>query len=120
MNTYIKTHGAKQIGPLIQHTLLSKNEVNEIDLKMRFMLQCDNYLHKVVSPYKMETLIRVKNCIYARYAGPEDKIKFAYDKIGVYAFENGIELDGSNYTIYVSKNEEDETMVADVFMPIKE
>ena len=120
MNTYIKTHGAKQIGPLIQHTTVCKNEENALELKMRFMLQCDNYIHKVVLPYKMESIIRVKNCVYARYIGSEDKIKFAYDKIGVYAFENSIELDGSNYTIYVSKNEEEETIVADVFMPIKE
>ena len=41
-------------------------------------------------------------------------------KLGVYAFENDIELDGCNYTIYVDRNEEDETMVADVFMPVKE
>ena len=39
---------------------------------------------------------------------------------GVYAFENDIELEGSNYTIYVDRNEEEETMIADVFMPIKE
>ncbi len=30
------------------------------------------------------------------------------------------ELDGCNYTIYVDRNEEEETMVADVFMPVKE
>ena len=27
---------------------------------------------------------------------------------------------GCNYTIYVDRNEEEETMVADVFMPVKE
>lgn len=120
MNTYIKTHGIKQIGPLIQHTSIYRSKANEMTFKISFMLQCDNYLHKVSKPYKMESTIRVKNCLYAKYIGPEDKIKYAYDKMGVYAFENDIELDGSNYTIYVSSNKEDETMLTDIFMPIKE
>ena len=90
------------------------------DIKMQFMLQTDNFIHNVEPPYKMDSILRVKNCLYARYIGPEDKLKFAYDKLGVYAFENDIELDGCNYTIYVDRNEEDETMVADVFMPVKE
>ena len=105
LNTYIQTHGAKQIGPLIQATSFEIKDDGAVDIKMQFMLQ---------------TILRVKNCLYARYIGPEDKLKFAYDKLGVYAFENDIELDGCNYTIYVDRNEEDETMVADVFMPVKE
>lgn len=87
---------------------------------MQFMLQTDNFIHNVEPPYRMHSILRVKNCLYARYIGLEDKLKFAYDKLGVYAFGNDIELDGCNYTIYVDRNEEDETMVADVFMPVKE
>ena len=94
--------------------------MTELDIKMQFMLQTDNFIHNVEPPYKMDSILRVKNCLYARYIGPEDKLKFAYDKLGVYAFENDIELEGCNYTIYVDRNEEDETMVADVFMPVKE
>lgn len=119
LKTYIQTHGAKQIGPLIQYSCLDINEKGEADINMQFMLQADNFIHSVEAPYKMDSLLRVKNCLYARYMGPEDKIKFAYDKLGVYAFENNIELEGSNYTIYVDINEEEETMIADVFMPIK-
>lgn len=119
LKTYIQTHGAKQIGPLIQYSCLDINEKGEADINMQFMLQADNFIHSVEAPYKMDSLLRVKNCLYARYMGPEDKIKFAYDKLGVYAFENNIELEGSNYTIYVDRNEEEETMIADVFMPIK-
>ena len=120
MNTYIQTHGARQIGPLIQYTKMELDENNEIDINMQFMLQSDNYIHDVYEPYKMESLMRVTNCLYARYMGPEDKLKFAYDKLGVYAFENEIELDGCNYTVYVDRNEDEETMIADIFMPIKE
>ena len=120
LNTYIQTHGAKQIGPLIQATSFEIKDDGAVDIKMQFMLQTDNFIHNVEPPYKMDSILRVKNCLYARYIGPEDKLKFSYDKLGVYAFENDIELDGCNYTIYVDRNEEDETMVADVFMPVKE
>lgn len=50
MNTYIQTHGSRQIGPLIQYT-------------------------------KVDSVLRVKNCLYARYMGPEEKVRFAYDKL---------------------------------------
>lgn len=120
LKTYIQTHGAKQIGPLIQYSCLEVNEEGEADINMKFMLQSDDFIHGVEAPYKMESLLRVKNCLYARYMGPEDRIKFAYDKLGVYAFENDIELEGCNYTIYVDRNEEEETIIADVFMPIKQ
>ena len=54
--------------------------------------------------------------MYCRYTGPEEKLKFAYDKIQLTAFEENIPLKGDSYTIFVDKNEEDETIVADVFM----
>ena len=120
MNTFIHTHGVRQIGPLIQYSSIEINEENEAEINMQFMLQADNFIHNVEVPYHMESILRVKNCLYARYNGPEDKVKFAYDKLGVYAFENDIELEGSNYTIYLDRNEEDETIIADVFMPVKE
>ena len=120
LNTFIQTHGAKQIGPLIQCSKVEINEDGEVDINMQFMLQADKFIHSVETPYKMEALLRVKNCLYARYIGPDDKVKFAYDKLWVYAFENDIELDGSSYTIYVDRNDEEEVMIADIFMPIKE
>ena len=120
MNTYIQTHGARQVGPLIQYASVEVNDEGEADINMKFILQADTYIHNVEPPYHMESLLRVTNCLYARYIGPEDKVKFVYDKLGVYAFENDIELEGSNYTIYVDRNEEEETIIADVFMPIKQ
>lgn len=117
--TYIKTHGAEQVGPLIQYSSLEVDNDGEPNVIIKFMLQADNFIHSVEQPYHMESLLRVKNCLYARYIGPEEKIKFAYDKLGVYAFENDIELEGSNYTVYVDRNEDDESIIADVFMPIK-
>ena len=41
-------------------------------------------------------------------------MQFAYQKLGVYAFENDIQLKGDSYTVFVKK--EEENIVADVFM----
>ena len=120
MQSYIKTKGAMQIGPLIQYTRTFLNENGELDMEIVLMLQCNNYIHNVEPPYSMESVIRVPNCMYCRYIGPEDKLKFAYDKIHLEAFENDIELEDCSYTIFVDRKDEDETIVADVFIPRKD
>ena len=66
MDTYIQTHGAKQIGPLIQATSFEIKDDGAVDIKMQFMLQTDNFIHNVEPPYRMDSILRVKNCLYAR------------------------------------------------------
>lgn len=117
MQSYIKVKGAIQIGPLIQHTKTFVNDEEELDMEINMLLQCNNYFHSVEKPYVMESIVRVPNCMYCRYIGPEEKLKFAYDKINLEAFENDIELTGESYTVFVDQNEEEGTIVADVFMP---
>lgn len=116
MQSYIKVKGAMQIGPLIQHTKPFVNNEEELDVEVRLLLQCNNFIHNVEKPYMMESVLRVQNCMYCHYVGPEEKLKFAYDKINLEAFENDIELTGESYTVFVDQNEEG-TIVADVFMP---
>lgn len=116
MQNYIKVKGNRQIGPLIQYNKLSKTEDNKMELNMFFILQCESYIHDVQSPFRMESVIRVPNCMYCRYSGPENSIKFAYDKIQLTAFENDIPLVGESYTVFVNSDEENELIVADVFM----
>ena len=117
MQTYIKSKGAMQIGPLIQYTRTYVNEAGELDMDIIMMLQCNNYIHNVESPYSMESVIRVPNAMYCRYNGPQSSLKFAYDKINLEAFENDIALSNCNYTIFVDSNDEEETIMADVFIP---
>lgn len=119
MESYIRTKGAMQIGPLIQYTNVKTDEAGDMDLEVVLMLQCNNYIHSVEPPYSMEAVIRVPDCMYCRYTGPEEKLNFAYDKINLEAFEEDIELETCNYTVFVDSNEEDETIVADVFIPRK-
>ena len=56
--------------------------------------------------------------MYARYIGPEETLKFAYDKISIIAFEEDIDLSTENYTILVDQQDDD--IVADVFIQKKE
>ena len=62
----------------------------------------------------MEAVLRVKNCIFSRFKRNENKLKLAYDKINVVAFEEDIPLKGDSYTVFVANN--DGEMIADVFM----
>lgn len=117
MQSYIKVKGAIQIGPLIQYTKPFVNDEEELDMEINLLLQCNNFIHSVEKPYTMESVLRVQDCMYCHYIGPEEKLKFAYDKINLEAFENDIELTGENYTVFVDQNEEEGTIVADVFMP---
>lgn len=117
IETYIKTKGVSKIGPLIQYTKMCLNRKNELEVEAIIMIQCSDYIHSVENPYSMHSVIRVPNSMYCRYVGPENKLKFAYDKIYLEAFENDIELEDYNYTIFVDRL--DENIVADVFIPKK-
>ena len=79
MQSYIKIKGAVQVGPLIQYTRTFLDEEGELNMDIVMMLQCNHFLHSVESPYFMESVLRIPNCLYCRYTGPEDKLKFAYD-----------------------------------------
>lgn len=117
MENYIKSKGAMPIGPLIQKTSYCIDEEGQMDIHIYIMRQANSFIHNVETPYKMESLIRVQNCMYVRYIGPEEKLKFAYDKINVTAFEEDIELSNENYTIFV--DQQDDNIVADIFVEKK-
>ena len=117
MNNYIKSKGVLPVGPLIQKTEYNVNDEGKFDVKISLMRQANNFIHNVEAPYTMESVLRVKDCMYARYTGPEEKLKLAYDKINVTAFEEGIELGNTSYTVFVDK--QDDNIVADVFVEKK-
>lgn len=116
MDAYINTKKAQPIGPLIHYFNPIIDDKNEVHVKNKLMRQMTTYIDNIDPPYKMESKIRVPNCMYCRYTGPEDKLKFAYDKILLTAFEEDIPLKGDSYTIFVDRDEENETIIADVFM----
>lgn len=117
MDNYIKAKGFLPIGPVIQKTQYKINEDGQLEISVRLLRQANNFIHHVEPPYTMESILRVKNCLYVRYTGPEEKIKLAYDKINVTAFEEEIELSDENYTIFV--DQQDDKIIADVFVELK-
>lgn len=118
MQAYMKTKGGMQVGPLIQKTdYIFDSEREKMDIEITIMLQCDKYINKVDSTYRMEPVITVKNAIYCRYNGPENCLRFAYDKINVEAFENAISIEKSSYTIFLNVDDLEGSILADVFVP---
>lgn len=117
MDNYLKSKGAMPIGPLIQRTVYSINENQQLEIHAYLMRQTNNFIHNIEAPYKMEPVIRVRNCMYAHYVGPEEKLKLAYDKINVTAFEEDITVANENYTIFIEK--QDDNIVADIFVEKK-
>ena len=117
MDNYLKSKGAMPIGPLIQITVYSINENQQLEIHAYLMRQTNNFIHNIEAPYKMEPVIRIRNCMYAHYVGPEEKLKLAYDKINVTAFEEDITVANENYTIFIEK--QDDNIVADIFVEKK-
>lgn len=118
INNYILSKGALPIGPIIQKTEYVVNEEGQMDVRFYLMRQSNNFIHSVELPYKIDSVIRVPDCMYARYIGPEETLKFAYDKISIIAFEEDIDLSTENYTILVDQQDDD--IVADVFIQKKD
>ena len=114
MENYIKTKGFQPIGPHIQYNRLSENSNKEMEIVIKLMRQCTGFIHHIEKPYKMESILRVPNCLYIRYSGPMEKIKFAYDKLTLTAFEEDIPLKGDCYSIFLE--ETDGQVTVDIFM----
>lgn len=120
MKSYIKARDALPKGPLIQYSEVSFNENNELNMEIIMMLQCNQFIYNVEPPYVMESIIRVPNALYCRYTGPEDCLSFAYDKINIAAFEKEIKIANYNYTVFLDTNPEENSIIADVFVPREE
>ena len=120
MQTYIQTKGALPVGPLIQYTRTRIDSENKMDIEIIMMMQSNHYIDDVKEPYSMESVIRIPNALYCRYMGPKGTMRYAYDKINLEAFESDIQLSNCNYTIFVEENMEEESIVADVFVPREE
>ena len=114
MENHIKTMGYIPVGPLIQYYGTRINENGELDIIVKLIRQSSGFINHVEEPYKCESVMRIKNCMYVRYTGPENMLKFAYDKINLTAFEEDIKLKGDSYTVFV--NQVDDDIIADVFM----
>ena len=114
MDSYIKSKGNTTIGPMINYSGVDVDENGQAALKIKILVQLKNPIHKVESPYELKSQLKINNCLFARFTEKQENLQFAYQKLGVYAFENNIKLKGDSYTVFVKQ--EEENIVADVFM----
>ncbi|MDR1014694.1 MAG: hypothetical protein LBL86_06920 [Coriobacteriales bacterium] len=117
MELHIRQRGSQPIGPLIQRTEVRVDEQGEPQVVIAFIRQANAPIHHVEAPYRTEALIRESDCLYTRFVGEEEHMQFAYNKLQLVAYEEDIPLRGDTYTVFVDRNDEDETVTADVFMP---
>lgn len=114
MDSYIKSKGNSTIGPMINYSTLEIDENGQPKVIIKLMIQLKNPIYNVEKSYELKEQLRVTNCLFARFTEKEENLQFAYQKLGVYAFENDIKLKGDSYTVFVKQ--EEENIVADVFM----
>jgi uncharacterized protein YecE (DUF72 family) len=117
MDVHIRQHGAQPIGPLIQKMSMRVDENGEPQMVITFIRQADRFIHQVDSRYKMESVIKIADCLYTRFIGEDDDMQFAYNKLQLVGYEEEIPLSPETYTVFVGQGEESEVMTADIFVP---
>lgn len=118
MNNVFRMKNVRQVGPLIQSSVMNRYSEEKLNIEVNLMLQANEYFD-APKPYRMKESIVIPNCVYARFHGSEEDMKYAYQKIEVYAYEKDIELLGDSYTVYLDSNE-DGTIIVDIFMERKD
>jgi len=116
MRNEIIFSGATPVGPLIQRTWTSADKGALI---ISLLLQADRYIDDVNPIYRMEPLIKVSNCLYTRFNGFQDDIKYAYQKLEVVAYEENIKINGNSYIVFLGPKD-DGTITTDIFMEREE
>lgn len=114
MNSYIKSKGNSTIGPMINYSGIEVDGSGQQKVNIKLMVQLRNPIHNIEKPYELKSQLKVSNCLFARFTEKEENLKFAYQKLAVYAFENNIKLKEDSYTVFVKQK--GENIVADVFM----
>lgn len=114
MDNEIRSRGAEPIGPLIQYSG-AELEQDAYSMSMALMLQSDRFINGIKRPYRMESVIKASDCLYARFTGVEEDLQYVYQKMEVTAYEEDIRLKGSSYTIFLG-SDDNGNITADIFM----
>lgn len=113
VDSYVKAKRNSIVGPMITCSKTVINQNGQPQVILELMVQLKEPL-KEEDEYRFKPVIRVEKCLFARYVEREGNLQFAYQKLGVYAFENDINLKDDCYTVFVKK--EDENVAVDIFM----
>lgn len=117
MESYIKMKGNSTVGPMINYSNVEMDENGQPKLILKLIMQVKNPINNIEKPYEYKPQIKINSCLFARFIEKEENLQYAYSKLNLFAFENDIKLKGDSYTVFVNQNEDN--MIADVFMEIK-
>ncbi len=117
---WIKAKGYEKVGPIIMYTtqIQGVDAENNLIVDSRIMVQLKNGIVRPEEPYYFENELKIKNCLMARFYDDGEKLQFALNKITLFAYENDVELTGETYMVIL--NQEEQKLMADIFMPKKE
>lgn len=113
-DSYMRSNGMKPYGPAI---IRVKNTIsdNRLMCYSDLMVQLKEVPEDVSNPYRFEELIRIENCLMARYRGPASSLYVAYSKMQVYSFEHSIALSDTTFTVFLEQTADGDLM-ADIFV----
>ena len=112
--SYLKREKLQPYGPLIIRTtnkLIGRENVQSSEM----LAQLREPPSEVENPYSFEPIVRIENCLMARYIGPQDHMQMAYAKMQVYAFEKQLDLGPVTYSVLTPDGEE---FMADIFTEV--
>lgn len=112
----LRAYSISVYGPPIIWTGM-KLEKGKIKLDRKLIMQCRGDFSKIPIGFERKESVKIGPCVHAQFAGKEENILRAYEKVSVYAYENEIELKKENYTVYVKQDGSDSTI--DVFVPME-
>lgn len=114
MENYIRSKGFQPIGPHIQYMNSRAGDTNVENMIIKILRQSSGFIHHVDKPYAIFPVLKIPNCLYVRYVGPQECTKLAFDKINLVAYEEDIPLKGSSYTIFLG--EDGDNVTTDIFV----
>ena len=114
----LKTNGISIRGPAIVKFGLKRNEPDFSITREVFFQSTYKPGDKLPSNCESKGDMKIGPCMYARVSGEGDNSRYAYEKISVHAYENEIELSGESYMVMLE--DEENKIVIDIFIPIKE
>lgn len=116
---WIKAKGYQTVGPLIMYStgITGMDAEGQPIINSRVMIQLNTNNVRLELPYRFEKEIRVTNCLFARFNDNAEKLQFATNKLTLFAYENDLELTGETYIVLLEQQEN--KLLADIFMPTK-
>lgn len=118
LQNWIKAKGYEAIGPLIIYSKPDGvDESGQPLIDCRLMLQLKTSSVRLEEPYRFDAELRITNCLLARFNDEAENLRFASNKLTLFAYENDLELTGETYMVMLKQ--QDKNLLVDVFMPLK-